>query len=239
MHRIAICEDEINYQTTIKNLLNTFAKTQERSFSIKEYHNASQLLDEVDSIEPYDLYFLDIYLPDGLGIDIAKKLREKNIGSPIIFITTSREHALESYSVRALQYLLKPIEENAFFSAMEMAIERETQEKSKAIILKYDGQFRSIATKDIVYTESYGHNQNIHFSNHQIISVRMSVSELFAKLIPAKKFARCGSSYILNLENIKNLHSKMITMTNGETISIPRGAYADLKTQYFDYFSER
>lgn len=239
MNRIAICEDEHSHQELIQHLLDTFAKANELSFSIKEYHNASSILGEIDDIEPFDLYLLDIYLPDGLGINIAKKLREKNIDSPIIIITTSHEHALESYSVRALQYLLKPLDQNAFFSAMKLAIKREEQEKSKSIILKYNGNFHSIATKDIIYTEAYGHNQNIHLANSEILSVRMSVSELFAKLSYAKKFSKCGSSYILNLEYIRNLHSKMITMTNGTIIPTPRGSYADLKAQYFDYFSER
>lgn len=239
MNRIAICEDEYSQRQIIKHLLNTFAKTNHLSFDIKEYNNASELLKEIDNVEPYDLYLLDIYLPDSIGISLAKKIRQRNISSPLIFITTSQEHALDAYSVKALQYLLKPIEEEAFFSAMDMALQREKQEKEKYIILKCNGQLHSIPTKDIMYTESYGHNQTIHLSNQQLLSTRSNVSDLFAKLSFSKKFVRCGSSYIVNLENIKNLHSKMITMINGETIPVPRGAYADLKAQYFEYFSER
>lgn len=239
MNRIAICEDEHSQQQLIKHLLNLFAKENEKTFSITEYYNASALLNEATDVEPFDLYLLDIYLPDETGISLAKKLREKNIVSPIIFITTSRDHALDAYGVQAVQYLLKPLDQTAFFSAMHMAIQREQQEKSRFIILKCDGKLHTIPTKQIIYTESYGHNQNIYFSNNSMLSVRMNVSELFAKLSFSKSFVRCGSSYILNLENIKNMNSKMITMSSGTTIPIPRGSYADLKTQYFQYYSER
>lgn len=238
MKRIAICEDEHNQQEIIKHLLNSYAKKNELLFSIKTYNNTSQLLDEADEVDPYDLYLLDIYLPDDTGISLAKKLFQKNITSPLIFITTSREHALDAYTVNAIQYLLKPLEEQAFFSAIDIAIQRTEYEKRKYIILKCNGQLHTISTNDIIYTEAYGHNQIIYLTTHETLSVRMSVNELYTKLIASPKFVRCGSSYILNMGNIQTLHPKMVTMINGATIPIPRGSYAELKTQYFEYYSE-
>lgn len=239
MKRIAICEDEKNQQEIIQKLLNSYIKKHEISFDIKTYSNAAQLLNEADNIEPYDLYLLDIYLPDETGISLAKKLCQKNITSPIIFITSSRDHALDAYTVNAVQYLLKPLKEQAFFSAIDIAIQRSELEKRKYVILKYDGQLHTISINDIVYTESYGHHQIIYLTNQETLSVRISSRDLYTKLESSQRFARCGSSYILNIGNIKNLHSKMVTMTNGTEIPIPRGAYTELKEQYFAYYSEQ
>ena len=239
MKRIAICEDEKDQQEIIQNQLNSYAKKNDLSFRIKIYSNVSELLDEIDSGPPYDLYLLDIYLPDDTGISLAKKLCQKNITAPIIFITSSREHALDAYSVNAVQYLLKPLDHQALFSAIDTALQRAELEKRKFVILKCNGQLHTIAINDIIYTESYGHNQTIYLTNHDTLSVRLSVRDLYTKLIPSQKFVRCGSSYILNIGNIQQLHSKMVTMSNGVSIPIPRGAYAELKERYFEYYSER
>lgn len=237
--RIAICEDDKTHLLHIRKLLDVYSKDFDDDFTIAEFQNIHDLIQHTENQIIYDLYLLDIFLPDGNGMTLAQNLRKKEITSPIIFLTTSRDYALEAYGVNAVQYLLKPITEKAFFSALQTVMEMQKTENHKHIILKIHKQFHPVPIKDIIYTEAYGHNQIIHLHNQNELKVRMSVSELFLQLSTSSKFVRCGSSYIINLSAIKTLQPKKVSMTNGNEIALPRGSYSGLRDQYFQYYDER
>lgn len=71
----------------------------------------------------FDILLMDIYLPDGNGMNCARTLRENGYEGIIIFQSSSAEHAVEAYQVDARQYLLKPISPERFFAAMDRAAE--------------------------------------------------------------------------------------------------------------------
>lgn len=71
----------------------------------------------------FDILLMDIYLPDGNGMNCARTLRENGYEGIIIFQSSSAEHAVEAYQVDAKQYLLKPISPERFFAAMDRAAE--------------------------------------------------------------------------------------------------------------------
>ena len=132
--RIAICEDDKTHLLHIRKLLDVYSKDFDDDFTIAEFQNIHDLIQHTENQIIYDLYLLDIFLPDGNGMTLAQNLRKKEITSPIIFITSSRDHALDAYTVNAVQYLLKPLEEQAFFSAIDIAIQRSELEKRKYVI---------------------------------------------------------------------------------------------------------
>ena len=237
--RIAICEDDKNHLLHIKRLLDCYSKDLDSDFTISVFQNIHDLLQHTKERIIYDLYLLDIFLPDGNGMTLAQELRKGKITSPIIFLTTSRDYALDAYGVNAIQYLLKPIIEDAFFHALQTVIKMRKIENSKHIILKIDKQFHPVPLQDIMYTESYGHNQIIYLNNNKELKVRMSVNELFSQLSVSPQFVRCGSAYILNLSAIKTLHPKKVSMAWEKEISLPRGSYSQLREQYFQYYDER
>lgn len=237
--RIAICEDDKTHLLHIRNLLDIYSKDFDADFTISEFESVHDLMQHTMEQVIYDLYLLDIFLPDGNGMTLAQELRKNKITSPIIFLTTSRDYALEAYGVNAIQYLLKPITKNTFFSALQTIMEMQKIEKQKHIILKIDKQYHPIPIKDIIFTEAHGHNQFIHLQNQNELKVRMTVTELFLQLSTSSKFVRCGSSYIINLSAIKILQPKKVSMTDGKEITLPRGSYSGLREQYFQYYDER
>ena len=62
------------------------------------------------------ILLMDIYMPEKMGIQAAQEIREMGSGCSIIFLTSSKEYALEAYRVDAVQYLLKPISEKVTFT---------------------------------------------------------------------------------------------------------------------------
>ena len=116
--KIAICDDEVAVSEVTKSLLQQWAIHQSISLSVHCYENGDDLILAQKS-ECFDLIFLDVLMPLLNGIDTAKELRRQNQNVPIIFLTSSKEFAFDSYEVKALQYLLKPVSPNQLWSIMD------------------------------------------------------------------------------------------------------------------------
>lgn len=63
----------------------------------------------------YDLFLLDIIMPHMSGIALAQNIRKRSKRAKLVFLTTSREYGIEAIGMKASGYLLKPIQEQAFF----------------------------------------------------------------------------------------------------------------------------
>mgnify|MGYP000579813685 CR=1 FL=1 len=105
---IAICDDEILFTRELSSLLKHWAEKNNLSLTLYPYSNGDDLLTALRTI-PVDLIFLDIIMPLLNGIDTAREIRSMGLTVPVIFLTSSREFALDSYDVKAFHYLLKPV----------------------------------------------------------------------------------------------------------------------------------
>ena len=197
------------------------------------------MFEKIEEGENFGLVEMDIYMPGMSGISIAQELRQRHINAPIIFLTTSKEHALEAFGVGAMQYLLKPFEIETFFSTLDYAMEKATTERRRKLIMKTVDGLRAVNIRDILYAESYDKVQHVILMDKTTLTLRLTLSELSGLLSPYPDFVRCGASYILNLAHLHALDKKWATMKNGVTIKIPRGAYAELKVRFMEFFYER
>ena len=122
MYDIALCDDEEKALDQIERLLTGYQdKTQQEiTFKTKRFTSAEELLKRVRE-EKYrpDLLLLDIFMSGKNGIEAAEDLRRLGCSMPIVFLTTSTEHALKAYGVDAIQYLVKPFEKEHFFHAID------------------------------------------------------------------------------------------------------------------------
>ena len=114
---IAICDDTAEDIAILSEALYAY----DHSFDIVSYTDGQTLIDDfLDCKHTIDILFLDIYMPGLSGMSVAAELRRRDIQSPIIFLTTSTDHALEAFGVGATQYLVKPYQKNAFFEGNKL-----------------------------------------------------------------------------------------------------------------------
>ena len=239
MFKIAICDDEKKYLDTSAAFLSEYATLRNIRFSAEQFDTPSDFLDTLDKGEHYDIYLLDVYMPGVTGVSVATELRRRNDESPIIFLTSSRDHAVEAFGVGATHYLLKPYTKDDFFAAMDKAVHSIGQDKPKTVLMKTANGYHNISVSKIVYCESSNHNQTICFVDEEPASVRISQAELWEKLSPFGQFYLCGKSFIINLEQIEKILSDTVEMTTGKCLAVPRRAMASLKNAYMDYLGMR
>ncbi len=244
MYLIALCDDESAELEKTEKLLNDYEKKHSGlDFMIRRFENADELLHLVKE-EKYmpDLIFMDIYLPDKekntypLGIKAAKELRNMNYKGKLIFLTTSKEYALEAFDVDALQYIVKPVSEDKLFSILNRLLEDLEVERRKYVLLRIDGKLVKLLLNDIVYCEAQGKTQWLYLLNGSRYLLHMTMVEIYDLLSDYQEFVRIGVSFIVNLEYISSLNAKEINMDNGMKIYLPRGTYKGLREQYFRFY---
>ena len=237
--KIAICDDETVILEEVSSYIKKYSKLCGKSeLEVFPFNSVSSLLNSIDNGALFDIFMLDVYIGDEMGTTLAREIRAREIESPIIFLTTSVEHAPQGYETGTLRYLIKPLEPEKLYEAMDTALLQAEKITKQLIRLKTENGIESINANNIMYSESHDHHQYIKLDNGQLLKVRTTVSELYAMLAKNGGFFRLGSAYIINLRNIKNLTSSEILLYNNTTIPIPRGKYAELKKVFWNFQCE-
>ena len=237
--KIAICDDETIILDEVSSYIKKYSEQSGKSeIEFFPFNSVSSLLNNIDNGALFDIFMLDVYIGDEMGTTLAREIRRKGIESPIVFLTTSIEHAPESLETGTLRYLIKPLKPEKFYEAIDAACLQAEKLQSKLIRFKTENGIESINANNIMYSEAHDHYQYIKLDNGQTIKVRTTVSELYALLAKNDGFFRLGSAYIINLRNIKNLTSSAILLYDNTTIPIPRGKHAELKKVFWNFQCE-
>ena len=117
--QVAICDDDVTDRVKVGELLAQKMRKRGESLEITYFDCGEDLVDQFESGEGrYDLIFLDIYMKFMNGMEAARQIRRWDQRVALIFLTASREFAVEGYSVGASGYLLKPVEQETFEEAL-------------------------------------------------------------------------------------------------------------------------
>ena len=238
MYLIALCDDEADAIQKTEDMLGNYQREHKwLDFAIERFENADMLLNQAKE-ENYmpDLILMDIYMPDKLGTEVAKELRSMGNESRIIFLTASREHALDAFGVGAVQYLVKPVHEEDLYRVLDMLLKDITEERNKYILIKTDGRIQRVYVNSIVYCEAQRKTQYLYIEGGTKYTLHLTMAEIYGMLSSYQEFVRTGAAYIVNLEYIDSLNSQYISLVTGKKIYLPRGAYKGLKQQYFSYY---
>jgi DNA-binding LytR/AlgR family response regulator len=176
-------------------ILENYCRRTEKVELMKVFTSTSRALEYLEQF-PADLIFLDINMPSISGLDFAKRIPQQSM---VIFTTSYTEYAVESYSLNAVDYLLKPYTFARFQQAIEKAeaVQRFQQnERQQYLILRVDYSLIRIALPDILFIEGLDNYLKVHVRNQSPIVVRMTMKALQEKL-PDNEFVRVHRSYIV------------------------------------------
>ena len=116
MLRIAVCDDEEEHLKRTALLLEGYFQSRPGLHGqVETFRSGGALLERAKDAGGFDLYVLDILMPELSGIDTGRRLRALAGGGEIVYLTSSNDFAADSYDVRAFFYLLKPVEEGKLF----------------------------------------------------------------------------------------------------------------------------
>ena len=171
--RIAIVDDISEERTLLRNRLESQFSRRNVHVDIFEYENGETFLTSAKEC-PFTVVFLDIYMNGSNGIDTAKELRRSDTDCLLIFTTTSTDHALEGFQVRALHYLVKPYSENDISVLADEILSR-IPDSGKYIDVKVNGSNIQIPFRKIIYAEHFSHMIHIHTDGERELVTRQTM----------------------------------------------------------------
>ena len=236
MIRIAICDDEKKILDEVSGYIENYREKKNKTdIEVFRFESSRTLVGMLEDGKTFDIFVLDVYIGDEMGTSLARSIRKFGIESPIIFATTSIEHAPQSYETGTLRYLIKPINPAKFYEAMDVAIASAEKLVQRLIKLKTENGVESINASHIMCSEAHDHYQYVTLLDGSQLKVRLTVTELFAILTKYGGFIRVGSPYIINLRHVKNVSRTDVLLYNDKSIQIPRGKFAEIKNAFWDY----
>ena len=236
MFKIALCDDEQKMLDEASQYINNYVENNDiQALEICLFNSAKSLINALDDDTTFDIFILDVYIGEELGTELARNIRKRGIDSPIIFLTSSIEHAPQGYETGTLRYLLKPLDPAKFYEAMDAALVQVERMSELLIKFKSENGIETVNANHIIYSEAQAHYQHLNLIDGSQVRVRMTVAELYAVLLKYDGFARVGSSYVVNLRNIMNVSSREVHLTNNIIIPIPRGRNTELKNAFWEF----
>ena len=235
MIKIAFCDDDMEVLHQMNELLDRYRVERNEDITYAAFQSPFELLTEIEKGIRPDILFLDVVMPGQNGMDVAKEIRQYDMNMKIIFLTSSPEFAVESYSVGAYFYQLKPIWEESFFRLMDAVLaECEKKNKNSLILRGKDGS-RRIDLQQLEYCEVLGRKLLFHLENGAVLESAGSLDDLAGQLMQYSNFFRPHRSFLVNMEYIQNISSRSIKMVNDAEIPIPHGKCSEVKNTYMEY----
>ena len=239
MLRIAICDDEEKQLCQAAAMLNAYLRSRPGLHGhVETFRSGGTLLERAEDTEGFDLYVLDILMPELSGIDTGRRLRALGQGGEIVYLTSSNDFAADSYDVHAFFYLLKPVGEAKLFQVLDGAVEKLNRRRSSAVVVTTRDGPRRILLERIRYVERVGRCMRYYCTDATIDSqtIRVSFREAAASLLADQRFYLCGASFVLNFQHVTGVNGQTALLDNGQAVSLPRTAATEFKKAWGDYW---
>jgi two-component system, LytTR family, response regulator len=216
--------------------------------------SAEEAKEKINELQP-QLIFLDIAMPGKTGFDLLKDISKINF--EIIFVTAHNNYMVQAFHFSAVDYLLKPVEDELLVEAVKRAVKKieeksgnqqiETflqnmqqkngSQKMKLCIPSLKG-FQVIEIPDIIYCEASSNYTNFYFTNRSLICASKPIHE-YEELLQDCNFVRIHKSFLVNLEHIKEYirgEGGSVILSGGQEVEVSRRKKDLLMTKMKEYY---
>jgi len=237
MIKLAICDDNIEDLSNISAIINDYRDLHmgKNKIEYSIYNSAFDLITAMERGLKYDLIFLDILMPLITGMDAAKEIRQFNKDVKIIFLTSSTEFAIDSYSVKAYYYVLKPISKEKLIKLLDMVISEIEIHTKRSFLIKSKTNMIRVYVNKLEFAEVIGRTILYHLTDGLVIESTGSMTELEKKLFSHSCFIKPHRSYIINMEFIDTLGRSEIKMQSFALVPIAKANYKSVKSAYIEF----
>jgi len=221
---------------------------------IGSYTDADEAIQMIVEKKP-DLIFLDIAMPVKNGFELLKEL--KGFHFEVIFVTAHNQFMIEAFHFSAIDYLLKPVEDNFLVDAVNRAKKRieersgnknietllhnlkqkQSPQKMRLCIPSLKG-FQVIELDNVLYAESSGNYTNLYFQNKSMVCTSKPMHE-YEKLLEDAGFVRIHKSVLVNLLHVKEYHrgeGGSVVLSNGTEVEVSRRKKDDFISKMKQYY---
>ena len=234
MIRIAICEDDTTQLEYMKSLVQKWAEQNMIACETDGYISAEQLMFSFDDDFPYEIYILDIQMGKMNGMELARKIRQRDRDAVLLFLTGLRDYALEGYEVGAFRYLLKPVKEEEFYQIMSQIVSEREEAPVRYFILEQHGETLKIPYADIWSLEAKGHYVELSYGENTL-EWKASLASLQEEF-EENGFVVVRRGMLVNVSRISRVGKTECVLDNGVKIPVSRNQYKRVNEAFIMYY---
>ncbi len=228
--RIAVCDDGLDFLAHAKTLLAAWHPQMDTV--VTEFFEDGDALIHAHTSAPFDIILLDVVMPLLNGIEAAREIRQHDKSVRIVFLTSSPEFAVDSYTVKASNYLLKPLDAKKLYRCLDELTE-ELRQNARSITVRGVHVVQRVELARIEYVEAQNKHVLFSLSDGKTILSTEPLYTYESKLLLSDGFFKCSRSYIVNLHRIDTYTPKEIRMRTGCRIPISRSCHKEFESAYF------
>lgn len=235
--RIAIVDDIAAERNLLHTRLNYKLKQRSIQADVLEYESGEAFLADAEQ-QPFTVVFLDIYMDGMSGMEAAKALRKLDTDCLLIFTTTSTDHALEGFQVRAMHYLVKPYTEQDLTALIDEILSRIPQ-PDNYLTVKVSGSDIQLPFKEMLYAEHFSHMIHVYTTGNRVLTTRMSFGQFTAPLKEDDRFFLCSRGIVINMEHAIDFDGTAFLLDNGSSIPVSRDLIKTARQTFMNFLFQR
>ena len=220
--RFAIVDDLGTERTLLKERLARQLRQRGTEAELLEFDSGEAFL-AAEEAQRFTAAFLDIYM-DGL--------------SGMVFTTTSTDHALEGFQVRAFHYLVKPFSEAELSGLLDEMLAK-LPRPEPVLTVKVDGSDIHLRYRDIISAEHFAHIINIRTTAGKTLAMRQSFKAFTEPLKKDPRFFVCGRGTIINMENAADFQDAAFCMTDGSQVYVSQELLKAARQAFMEFLLQR
>lgn len=231
MLKIIACDDDVAFLDRLHRMIDRWSTEKGTAVDVALVTRGEDLLAR-HAASRADIILLDMIMPLVNGMDTARELRQSDTAVRLVFLTSSPEFALESYEVRAFDYLLKPV---AYERLAQLLDELSSMRPSATdeFVIKTSFGYHALLLSDIEYAEARNKHVVFHLRDGRDIEALESFRSVEDRLAQNAVFFKCHRSYQVNLRNIDHFDRTEIFMRSGACIPLARSCKQGFQDAYF------
>lgn len=235
---IAICDDNPQELKRISGILEKFAADSAHPLRFHTFESPEDMLRCAER-EHFTHYFLDVMMPGMDGIATAQEIRSFDTDAKIVFLTSFKEYAYQSYRVQAYDYLLKPVDTDLFLNLL-VRLQAEDADEEDFICLQNGRSLHRIPLAKLTHIEVSQKHLYFHMLDGSIRQIPGTMTEYEKILLAYPDFIKIHRCYIVNLNHISTISPEGCILFSGEDLPISRLIYKQVKDAYMAHlFGDR
>lgn len=219
MIRVAIVEDEINNAQWLQKCLMRYGTEHAMSFQVRHFSDGQEFYLQYKS--DFDIIFFDVCMPKMDGFEAARKIRNIDSVTVILFLTNMAQYAIKGYEVDALDYLVKPLQYEILCLKLDKALRALGRQQKKTMMIANRDKVQRVETARIHFVETFDHELRYHTEDGIFSQTgNTSLRELEQELADVS-FVSCNRCYLVNLQYVDRIEGEHVWVS-GQQLKISR-----------------
>lgn len=229
--KILLCEDNPADLEKAREQIEAAAETYPEESMLEICQTAEACRAYLKSEVP-DLVFMDIFMAETSGVDLAREIRSLSTDAKIVFLTSSNEFAAESYEVGAMDYILKPPTQSQVKKVFENYMKTQKSQRRYILVKRGRDEVR-IEEAGILYVRTIGNETSIH-TKTGVIRAYYPLREI-EKQLDVSRFLKVRKGLITSMDYIESMEGDYCVLKNGEEYAISRKNKSEKRKKFYDY----